>query len=106
MADPKLDPTFRNARREALVILVIYTVSLLYTILFCHFFAYNREPETIRLYLGIPDWVVWGVMLPWAVNVGVTFWFCFIYMADDNLDIPPDEPEIESELRGEGTGES
>jgi hypothetical protein len=99
MTDDPYDPTFTNARREAAVILIIYSISLLYTILFCNFFGYDRDPETIRLYFGIPDWVAWGVLLPWTINVLVTFWFCFFYMAEDDLE------NLSEEVNGE-TGES
>ena len=37
------------------------------------------------LILGMPDWVFWSVALPWAVCFVLSTWFCFGYMADDDL---------------------
>ena len=39
----------------------------------------------------MPDWVFWGIAVPWLVCVLFTTWFCFFYMADDDLGRDPDE---------------
>jgi len=82
----RLDPVFRNARREAIVLLAIFAISLIYTVLVSYFLGYDRDPSEIVTYLGIPDWVLWSVFLPWTVCVGVTVWFTFFYMVDDPLE--------------------
>src|SRR3989304_1933066 len=80
------DPTFRNARREAIVLCVVFIFALVYTLFICSRFGYDRDPAEIVSYLGIPDWVMWGIFAPWTVCVLVTVWFCFVYMADDPLE--------------------
>lgn len=80
------DPGYRNALRETFVLLAIYVAALAYTILYCWFFGYDRDPATVITYGGIPDWVLWGVFVPWACCVLVTIWFSFFFMADDDLE--------------------
>ena len=47
--------------------------------------GYNRPPENISLILGMPDWVFWSVAFPWVLCFFFSTWFCFFYMADDDL---------------------
>jgi hypothetical protein len=86
MRDDNLDPVFVNSRREALIILGLFAVALIYTVTYCYLCGYNRAVESIETYWGIPDWVFWGVFAPWAVCAIFTTWFVFCYMADDDLD--------------------
>jgi hypothetical protein len=67
MRDDNLDPVFVNSRREALIILGLFAVALIYTVTYCYLCGYNRAVESIETYWGIPDWVFWGVFAPWAV---------------------------------------
>lgn len=46
----------------------------------------NRKPDSVTypFDLGIPDWVFWGIVLPWCLCVIATVIFCnFIYAEDD-----------------------
>ena len=89
MADTQWDPVYRNAKREALVILAAYSVSLIYTVSYCYANGYGRPPESIETYWGIPDWVFWGVFAPWTACALFTTWFTFFYMGDDDLGAAP-----------------
>jgi fatty acid desaturase len=86
MPDYEPDPLYINSRREALVLLAIFAAASIYTIVVCWIFGYGRDPSEVATYLGIPDWVMWGVFLPWTVCALVTVWFCFYFMADDPLE--------------------
>jgi hypothetical protein len=81
----------RNARREGGVIMIVWAVALLWTVTAGYFLGYHRPADTIHLILGIPEWVFWSVVLPWALCLLFSAWFCFIYMADDDLGQDPDE---------------
>jgi len=39
----------------------------------------------VRFILGFPDWIVWGVIVPWGLCVGISFAFGSIFMQDDEL---------------------
>jgi hypothetical protein len=75
----------RNARREGLLILAVWAAGLLWCVGGGYLYGYHRDPDTIRLILGIPDWVFGCVVVPWVLCLLFSVWFCFRYMADDDL---------------------
>jgi hypothetical protein len=75
----------RNARREGLLILAVWVTALVWSVGAGYVGGYHRDPATIGLVLGIPDWVFWAVVVPWALCLAFSTWFCFGYMADDDL---------------------
>jgi hypothetical protein len=74
----------RNARREGLLIMLVWLAALVWSVGSGYYFGYDRTRE-IHLILGMPDWVFWSVVLPWGVCLLFSSWFCFFYMADDDL---------------------
>jgi hypothetical protein len=96
MANDDLDPEYRAAVREALVILAIFVAALAYTIAFCY--GLDHDVESVRLYWGIPGWVLWGIMAPWTVCVVFTGWFCFRFMKGHDGESPASaSSEVERE---------
>ncbi|RUL89767.1 hypothetical protein [Tautonia sociabilis] len=105
MADPDDDPVYLDSRREALVILLAWFACLVWTVGFCYLHGYSRHDRvpgevsallppldrfdrapdslTMPLGLGIPDWALWGVVVPWVLCIGFSAWFCFAFMKDD-----------------------
>lgn len=105
------DPVYRNSRREACLILGLWATCFAYTLTFCYLFGYtshepdpsatgpsiaatvgpledyNREPESVTypFGLGIPDWVFWGVGVPWLVCVVLSFFYGLVLFAEDDL---------------------
>ena len=75
----------RHARREGLVILAVWAVALVWCVAVSYFMGYGRDPNSLTLILGIPDWVFWSVIVPWGLALLFTVWFCFRFMADDDL---------------------
>ena len=71
--------------------MAIWAAALVWSTLVCFFWGYHRPVEDIGLILGMPDWVFWGVVFPWAVCLVFSWWFCFVYMADDDLGRDPGE---------------
>src|SRR5207249_822725 len=57
----------RHARREGLVILVVWAIALLWSVGSAYVLGYGRDAQDIRLILGMPDWVFWSVVLPWVL---------------------------------------
>lgn len=45
--------------------------------------GYNRDPNSIKLILGFPDWVFWGVLIPWVAIVGFTLIYGLYIMEGD-----------------------
>ena len=50
---------------------------------YCSLNAYDLAPEEVATLLGFPDWVFWGVVTPWMVANGFTFWFCLRALKND-----------------------
>lgn len=112
----ELDPTFVHARREAWIILAIFTLFAIYGLTVCYWLGYQNPPlESVGLpsqsppqspeslpamMLGMPRWVVIGVLLPWLVANVVTGWFCFFVMRNDSLE---DSPVAELDSRASAT---
>jgi hypothetical protein len=104
-ADPDDDPVYRDARREAVVILAAWSLCMIWSVSYSYLHGYSshdrvpgevtmlmpdlgdrdRDPDSLTtpFGLGIPDWVFWGVVVPWALCIGFSAWFCFVYMTDD-----------------------
>jgi len=110
--DLEEDPVYIHTRREAIFILGLWACCFLYTITYCYLTGYlshethrhptgpavgaalgdleswNRNLESLStpLGLGIPDWVFYGIVIPWALCALITFWFCLFYYVEDDLE--------------------
>jgi hypothetical protein len=81
----------RNARREGRLIMVVWAAALIWSVAAGYILGYHRPPAQIGLIIGIPDWVFWAVVVPWGACIAFSVWFCFGYMADDDLGQDPEE---------------
>jgi hypothetical protein len=83
------------------IIVVALTVSsvILYT---QGFVEPAQRPAQPNLILGIPSWVVWGLVLPWLATIGVTWLFAVFLMKDDEpyIEVPPEMRRSESPPAG------
>lgn len=85
MPTPQEDPLVRSARREALIVGAISLVSMAYTLVYCGIYAYGRKASEIEIIFGFPDWVFWGVLVPWGICTVISIVFAFWIMQDDPL---------------------
>ncbi len=85
MSQRQPDSLLTSARREALVVLAVWSVALVYSISYCYQFGYGRSVDDLTFVLGFPDWVYWGVVAPWCVCFAISFWFSFRFMRDEPL---------------------
>jgi len=99
MPESRLDPAVTSARREALVVVVIFTVAMFYTVGYCYLNGYYRPPETLTFQFGFPDWVFWGIIVPWGVCLLLSFWFGHRFVRDTDLgqSADPDGNDLESD---------
>lgn len=79
---PSEDPLLRTARREMLVVVAFWLATLLYTVGYCYRFGYNRAAEELTFVLGFPDWIFWGIVVPWVVCFLFSLWFASFFMTD------------------------
>lgn len=96
MPNPKQPPEkeqqlLRHARREGLLIMAVWAACLIWSMAVGYFMGYRRSAAEMSLILGMPDWVFWSIVLPWALCLAFSVWFCFVFMADDDLGQDQDE---------------
>lgn len=84
-------PLVQSARREAIWVIVMWLVALVYTLSYCYLYGYHRDVATMQFVLWFPDWVFWGVIFPWCVCTLVSAWFAFFVMRDEDLGAEPPE---------------
>ena len=109
---------YRHSLREAKVILSLWFVASVWSCGYCYLYGYavhepdagavgptfsellgplttmDRRPDSLRTpwELGIPDWIWYGVFLPWIGCIAFTFWFCLAYFQIDDLGQEPSSP--------------
>jgi hypothetical protein len=79
------DPVLTSARREALLVFAIWICACLWVLSVSYRYGYHRDAATLTYVLGFPDWVFWGVMLPWSVCTGLCFFLAYFVIRDEDL---------------------
>jgi len=111
---PAHDPAqvFRNGRREAIFASVAWLLAMLWTVGYCFLFGYQHkedswpvqygfvevwQPEHFYQILGLPGWVMFGIVVPWLFWSAVTILFALFGIAEDDLGA---EPASEGDAHG------
>lgn len=79
-----VDPVFKNASREARAALLCFGAAFLWMVGTGALRGYGERRE-VAFVLGFPDWIFWGVILPWIVCLGLSIGFGLRFMKDDDL---------------------
>lgn len=78
-----MDPVFKNASREARAALLCFGLAFVWMVGVGALRGYGRRE--VSFILGFPDWIFWGVAVPWAVCLAASVWFGLRFMKDDDL---------------------
>ncbi|MDE2835599.1 MAG: hypothetical protein OXM02_13940 [Bacteroidota bacterium] len=78
----KLSRSFVRARKESLHIVTAWLVCGAWTLGYCALFAYSEEPPA--LIWGLPSWVLFGIVLPWALATVFSIWYALVAIQDDD----------------------
>jgi len=79
------DPVLTSSRREALLVLVTWLLAASYSIGVCYAWGYERDAATLTYVLGFPDWIFWGVVVPWSACTLICFVMANFVITDDDL---------------------
>src|SRR5262245_38983475 len=79
------DPVLTSARREALFVMAIWLSACVYSIVVCYRMGYGRDVATLNYVLGFPDWIFWGVVVPWSVCTLLSFLLSYFVIRDEDL---------------------
>lgn len=86
MNDPHEDPLVATSRREAAVVLTLFIAAMSYTVGYCAWHGYNRTLDELTFVLGFPDWVFWGIVVPWGVCTILGWLLSAFYIANTPLE--------------------
>jgi hypothetical protein len=94
------DPVVRSGRREALWTLALWLTATIYSVTYCTLWGYGRPIESLSFVLWFPDWVFWGIVVPWGACTAISIYIALYVIEDDPLasaedaaseDAPPDD---------------
>lgn len=72
---------FLKVRREAIIAGILWVVFATWTITACYIIGYKAQ--SVTFIFGIPNWIVWGVLLPWVCATIANSVFALLILADD-----------------------
>ena len=101
---PEDDPVLKSATREALLIGAAWFAAAAYTTGYCYWNGYGRSAQDLRFVWGVPDWVFWGILVPWAACLAFSVWFALRFMRDDAVDAAASARQPGGEDRGDRGG--
>jgi hypothetical protein len=84
-AAPRTDPLVISARREALIVVVVWFLAMIYSVSTCYWLGYNRSISELKLVFGMPEWVFWGILVPWSVCTVFSWIFGRLFIQDGHL---------------------
>ncbi|MEN9555964.1 MAG: hypothetical protein RLZZ232_2250 [Planctomycetota bacterium] len=79
------DPLVRSSLREALIVTLIWLAALGWSVGVSASMGYDRRPEDLKLIWGFPDWIFWGVVIPWLTCAVVSWLFGAFFVRDGEL---------------------
>jgi hypothetical protein len=84
------DPVYLRACREGLVAFLGWLVAGAVTLTVSLTLGYDVDPAEMPLVLGIPLWVLLGVVVPWIAAIGFGVWYSLGYVRDQDLGSEPE----------------
>lgn len=76
----------RQCLREGLVAAALWFVGFVWVVSAMVTRGYvpdSERPAEPQLLLGMPSWVVWGLFVPWLVQIAAAWWFAICWLKDD-----------------------
>jgi hypothetical protein len=94
------DPVLLSSFREMLVVLAVWIAAAVWSIGYCYLHGYvGSQPlpatRAIRFVYGFPDWIFWGVVVPWVLCALASLVISVFVMRDEDLGVDSDEEEFD-----------
>lgn len=86
-------PILQSARREALVVALLWAVAGTWAVGFCWRYGYGAAPDQIHFTLGFPTWIFWGIVVPWVVCALLSLVIANFVMTDADLGQEPGDED-------------
>jgi hypothetical protein len=94
---PQEDILVRRTRREAALALGAWVAAMAYTIVYCYTHGYGRSADSLSFVLWFPDWVFWGIIVPWSICALFSLVFAFRIMGDEPLGEEVESADFEAQ---------
>ena len=75
---------FEKCKKEFKVGVISTSIYILTSTIISYFLGYKRNYTSMKLILGFPDWIFYGVLVPWIIIVLFTIVYAFYFMEDNN----------------------
>ena len=105
MSDTKekedLGESFRQSRKELWFMLVSWAVFLIWTLSYNSTHAFDMEKSGIDPIIGMPQWVFFGILVPWVAALVLTICFAMFFMKDTELlDVESEQASSDDSTEG------
>jgi uncharacterized membrane protein YhdT len=77
--------SFRQSRKEFRFMILTWVAFAAWTLTYNHFNAKGIEGEAVEIVLGMPKWIIFGILVPWVIALTLTVWFALCFMKDTDL---------------------
>lgn len=81
-----MEPSYRRTLKEAIVAALLWLGAGVWVISVSYWLGSGRPVRSIA---GIPNWVVWGVLLPWVTLFLLHSWYSLFFLQDGGDENPP-----------------
>src|SRR5262245_4913579 len=85
MTTPQEDPLVRSSRREALIVTAMFLAAMAYTLTYCGIHGYGENATIEPLVFGFPNWIFYGVIIPWVICTITSIVYALVFITDDPL---------------------
>ncbi len=85
------DPVLQSAWREAMIVFAIWIAAGTWCVTYAALYGYGGTTAEIKFVLGFPEWIFWGLVVPWVTCVARSAIVSQFIMRDEDLGIDPEE---------------
>ena len=78
------DGDLKQTLKEVKHLLLAWLFFSSWVLIYCGFEAYSQDHEDVKITLGMPSWVFWGIAVPWICSIVFTIYFSLFVMKDND----------------------
>ena len=67
--------------KEVAVAVLLWFIAGVWTIGVSYWLGYKQPVHSVA---GIPNWILWGVLIPWVIFFAAHSWYSLVFLRDDD----------------------